>query len=128
MESRAKLLGHAIHPIMIVYPLGLLSTAAVFDILYLLYGTANWAVVSYWMIASGLLGGVIAAIFGLIDYVGIPSGTRAKSIGLLHGLTNVAVLILVCVELVTEKDAPSPQPRLSPFRSPELQSLLSAGG
>jgi uncharacterized membrane protein len=31
MESRAKLAGHAIHPMLIVFPLGLLTTAVVFD-------------------------------------------------------------------------------------------------
>ena len=30
MESRARIFGHAIHPILIVYPLGLLSAAVVF--------------------------------------------------------------------------------------------------
>ncbi|HET8785745.1 MAG TPA: DUF2231 domain-containing protein [Candidatus Limnocylindrales bacterium] len=39
MESRLKLLGHPIHPMLIVFPLGPLATAAVFDILYV--ATAN---------------------------------------------------------------------------------------
>ena len=33
MESKAKMFGHAMHPILIVFPLGLLSTAAIFDVL-----------------------------------------------------------------------------------------------
>ena len=32
MQSRAKLLGHPIHPMLIVFPLGLLATAVAFDI------------------------------------------------------------------------------------------------
>jgi hypothetical protein len=40
------------------------------------------------MIAAGIVGGLLAAVFGLIDYLNIPSGTRASRIGLLHGLTN----------------------------------------
>jgi hypothetical protein len=35
------------------------------------------------MIASGIIGGLIAAAFGLIDWLGIPEGTRAKYIGLI---------------------------------------------
>ena len=31
MESRAKLFGHSVHPILIVFPLGLFATAVVFD-------------------------------------------------------------------------------------------------
>jgi uncharacterized membrane protein len=79
---------------MIVYPLGLLSTAVIFDIIYLVTADPKWATVSFWMIAAGLIGGLLAAVFGLIDYLNIPNGTRAKRIGLLHGLTNVFVMAL----------------------------------
>jgi uncharacterized membrane protein len=34
MESKAKLLGHAIHPMLIVFPLGLLVTSVVFDVIH----------------------------------------------------------------------------------------------
>lgn len=64
MESRAKVFGHAIHPILIVYPLGLLSTAVIFDIIYLVTANARWATVSFWMIAAGVVGGLLAAVFG----------------------------------------------------------------
>jgi uncharacterized membrane protein len=94
MESRAKMFGHAIHPILIVYPLGLLSTAVIFDVIYLVTGNPTWATVSFWMIAAGIVGGLLAAVFGLIDYLNIPTGTRAKRIGLLHGLVNVSVMAL----------------------------------
>ena len=41
MESKAKVLGHAAHPILIVFPLGLLATAVIFDVVYLLTGRSN---------------------------------------------------------------------------------------
>ncbi|HXC69858.1 MAG TPA: DUF2231 domain-containing protein [Pyrinomonadaceae bacterium] len=94
MESRARIFGHAIHPILIVYPLGLLSAAVVFDIVYLVTGNPLWTTVSYWMIFAGIIGGLLAAVFGLIDFLYIPSKTRAKRIGLLHGLVNLGVVIL----------------------------------
>jgi len=97
MESRAKLFGHAIHPILIVYPLGLLSTAVIFDVIFLVTGNSTWSTVSFWMIAAGVVGGLLAALFGLIDYLNIPNGTRAKRIGLLHGLTNVFVMALFAI-------------------------------
>ncbi|MDQ6786895.1 MAG: DUF2231 domain-containing protein [Acidobacteriota bacterium] len=94
MESRAKLFGHAIHPILIVFPLGLLATGVIFDVVYLIWGNPTFATVAYWMIASGIIGGILAAPFGWIDWFAIPSGTRAKSVGLLHGLGNVLVLLI----------------------------------
>jgi uncharacterized membrane protein len=113
MESRAKLFGHAIHPILIVYPLGLLSMAVIFDVIHLVTGNPTWATVSFWMIAAGIVGGLLAAVFGLIDYLNIPNGTRAKRIGLLHGLTNVLVVALFAVSWLLRRDTPEVPPTLA---------------
>ena len=94
MESRTKLFGHPIHPMLIVLPLGLFISAVVFDAIYLWRGSPTLATVGYWNIAGGIVGGLLAAVFGLIDWLAIPTGTRARSIGLFHGAGNVAVLVL----------------------------------
>lgn len=94
MEGRAKLLGHPIHPMLIVLPLGLLIMAVVCDVLYLATDRAVFATVAYWNIAGGILSGLLAAVFGAIDWLAIPAGTRAKAIGLYHGLGNVVVVAL----------------------------------
>jgi uncharacterized membrane protein len=93
MESRAKLLGHPIHPMLIVLPMGLLIAAVVFDGVYLWRGSATFASLAYWNIGAGVAGGLLAAVFGLIDWLAIPSGTRAKRIGLLHGGSMVLVVV-----------------------------------
>lgn len=97
MESRAKALGHPIHPMLIVFPLGLLATAVVFDILYLIFDNADFPVASFWLIIAGIVGGLLAALFGFVDWLAIPGGTRAKSIGLIHGAGNVVVVVLFVV-------------------------------
>jgi len=107
MESRAKLLGHAIHPIMIVFPLGLLSTAVIFDIIYLMRGNPTFAVVSYYMIAAGIIGGFLAAIFGAIDWLAIPQGTRAKAVGIYHAAGNVFALLFFIASWWLRRDAPA---------------------
>jgi uncharacterized membrane protein len=88
MKAKATLLGHPIHQMLIVFPLGLLGTAAVFDVLFLLSQKEIMAVVSYWMITAGIVGAVVAIPFGMIDYSIIPPNTRAKRIGFLHGFGN----------------------------------------
>jgi uncharacterized membrane protein len=94
MESKAKALGHPIHQMLIPFPFGLLATAVIFDIVYLIWGNPTMLTVSYWMIVAGIIGAILAAPFGLIDWLAIPRDTRAKSVGLLHGLGNVVVLLL----------------------------------
>jgi uncharacterized membrane protein len=97
MESRARLFGHAIHPILIVFPLGLLVTSLIFDIIGLATGTQTLAAVSFWNIAAGVIGGLLAAVFGLIDWLAIPTGTRARAVGLWHGLGNVVLVVLFLI-------------------------------
>ena len=94
MESRAKLFGHAIHPMLIPFPLGLLSASVVFDVIYLFRRNGLWAQIAFWNTAGGIIGGLAAAVFGLIDWLSIPTGTRAKVIGLRHGVGNVVVVTL----------------------------------
>ena len=94
MQSKIKLLGHAIHPMLIVFPLGLLSMSVVFDIIHYATGVGTWAQSAFWMIGAGVLGGLLAAVFGLLDWLTIPAGTRAKAIGLWLGVGNVAVVAL----------------------------------
>ena len=120
MESRAKLFGHAIHPVMIVFPLGLLATGVVFDVIYLIWGNPTMATVAYYMIAAGIIGGFLAAPPGWIDWFAIPAGTRAKSVGLIHGIGNNIVLLLFIGSWWLRRDAPE--------RPEMLASLLSFAG
>jgi uncharacterized membrane protein len=97
MESRIKLAGHPLHPMLIVFPLGLLATGIAFDIAALTSGDADWYHISFWLIAPGILGGLLAAVPGLVDWVAIPKNTRAKAIGLWHAGGNVIVLLLFAI-------------------------------
>jgi len=110
MESRVKFAGHPVHPMLIVFPLGLLGAAVVFDIIYLISNNPPWAVASYYMIGAGLVGGLAAAVFGWLDWLGIPAGTRAKRIGLWHGLGNVAVLVLFILSWLLRREYPALPP------------------
>ena len=115
MESRAKLLGHPIHPMLIVLPLGLFIGAAVFDALYLWRGSPTFAAVAYWNIAAGIAGGLLAAVFGSIDWFAIPTGTRAKRIGLLHGGANVVVVGIFALVWLMRGDRPDTAPTTNLF-------------
>jgi uncharacterized membrane protein len=107
MRAQATFLGHPIHPMLIVFPLGLFPVAVIFDLIY--WSTKNpiWAEVSYWVIAAGIIGALLAAVFGLIDWLKIPDGTRAKMVGLVHGITNVVVAGLFIVSWLLRRPNPT---------------------
>jgi uncharacterized membrane protein len=106
MEARAKLLGHPIHQMLIVLPLGLLTGAIAFDVVRLVTGNAAWSEIAYWLIAAGVIGGLLAAPFGTLDWTRIPDGTRARRVGALHGVGNVLVLLLFGASWLLRRDDP----------------------
>lgn len=120
MESRAKLFGHPLHQMLVVLPLGLLSAAVVFDLVHLLGDSGSAAIVAQALIAAGLVGGVVAAPWGYLDWRAMAPGTRARAIGAWHGAGNVLVLLLFAGSWwLRQGDTASP---------PLLAHLLSSGG
>jgi len=122
MESKAKVMGHPVHPILVPFPLGLLTTSVIFDVVHIIAGGARWAEISFWIIAVGVVGGLLAAVFGLIDWLAIPSGTRAKAIGLAHGLSNVVMVALFAFSWLLRSGAPG-----DPGVLPIILSFLGVG-
>ena len=106
MAGKINFLGHPVHPMLVVFPLGLLPSAVACDIIYLVRNNPNWGHVSYWLIAAGVIGGVVAAGFGFADWLGLPSGTRAKRLGIWHLLANDGLLIFFAVSWFLRRAAP----------------------
>ena len=119
MEAKARLLGHPIHQILIVFPLGLLATAVVFDVIRFISGSAQWSTVAYWLIAAGAVGGLLAAPFGFIDWLGIPAGTRAKRVGIVHGVGNMFVILFFGLSWLLREFSP-----MEPTRGAYVLSFL----
>jgi uncharacterized membrane protein len=97
MESKAKLAGHPIHQMLVVFPLGLLAASVGFDAGYFVTSNPEFPTVAFWLVGAGIIGGLLAAVFGAIDWWAIPRNTRAKSIGLWHGVGNVLVVLLFAI-------------------------------
>jgi uncharacterized membrane protein len=121
MESKVKLFGHPVHPMLIVLPLGLLSAAVVFDVVHLVTSDDVFSRIAFWNILAGVVGGLGAAIFGAWDWLHIPGGTRAKRIGLLHGGGNVIVVALFSLSWLLRLGAGGYEPAAAAY-------VLSFGG
>src|SRR5690606_7900734 len=107
MNSRIRVLGHPLHPMLIVFPLGLLGTAVIFDVLHILDRQGPWAYLSFYLIGAGLVGGLIAASVGLLDWLEIPGGTRAKQVGLMHALSNSTVMVVFFFSWLMRRELPA---------------------
>jgi uncharacterized membrane protein len=128
MEARARILGHPIHPMLIVFPLGLLTASFFFDVAFCVWRSGELAIVAFWLIAAGVIGGLFAAVFGLIDWLAIPAGTRAKAIGMWHGATNVMVVGLFAAGWFLRRPSPSLPPLAAVVLSGIAVALALVGG
>jgi uncharacterized membrane protein len=79
----------------------------VFDLIARFTDRPHLHTAAFSMIAAGVVTGLLAAVFGLIDFLGIPHGTRAKRIGTLHGLGNVIVVALFATSWVVRRGHPA---------------------
>lgn len=95
MRSYASIKGHPIHPMLVSLPIGLWVFSFVADLI-VVAGNAAWVGVAYYTMAGGLIGALLAAVFGFIDLLTITTG-RARSIGVAHLLLNLTVVVLFAI-------------------------------
>jgi uncharacterized membrane protein len=98
-RSTASIGGHPIHPMLIPFPIALLVGAFVTDLLYLTYDTPGFANASKWLLAFGIGTALLAAVFGLIDYMG-DDRIRRLSHALQHMIANVAAVVVAIINLI----------------------------
>ena len=91
--------GHPFHPIAVTLPVGAFVSSLVFDVLTLTraHGLPYLVDGAYWLIGVGLVGALIAAVFGLMDLRIIPRRTRAFRTAVTHVALNALVLSLFFV-------------------------------
>jgi uncharacterized membrane protein len=97
--KRASVAGHPIHPMLVVFPIGLWVFSLIADLIYQWdWGGHAWSVVAYYTMAGGIVGALLAAIPGLIDLLSIEN-PKAKRIGVAHMVINLVVVALYAVNL-----------------------------
>ena len=96
MATRASIYRHPIHPMLIVFPIGLWIFAFICYAVYLGTAGLSWRVASLYAMVGGIIGAVLAAVPGLIDLLTLRK-SRAWTIGVTHMISNVTALILFII-------------------------------
>lgn len=98
--SRAKIFGHPIHSMLVVFPIGLYITSFIFDLVYLSNGASLWFRMAYWTMLVGWVGNLAAAIPGFLDYLTLPPRTEARQVATYHMGIGVTLAILYFANLL----------------------------
>jgi uncharacterized membrane protein len=104
-----KLFGHPVHPMLVHLPMGLLFMVPLWDLLGLLRPTAAAAssTVATWTLAAGCLGGLGAAVAGLVDFAAIPTGHPAERAASFHLYLILGALCLYATSLLVRHGQPA---------------------
>lgn len=89
--------GHPIHPLLVTLPIGVWVASLVFDIAAFTAESRTMAEGAYWLIGLGIIGALVAAVWGLIDLTTIPRDTEAWRTGITHMLLNTGVTVLFLI-------------------------------
>ncbi len=96
MASPASIAKHPIHPMFVVFPLGLLIYSLILDIISALSGgIPALYTTSYYLILGGFIGGLVAAIPGFVDFLSLKG--RPKTIATAHLIINLIVVVLFII-------------------------------
>lgn len=93
--------GHPFHPVLVTVPIGAWVAALIFDIVAIAGDDSEaFAEGAYWLILIGIIGALVAAVFGLMDLLSIPRGTKAFKTGITHMALNLTVVALFIINFI----------------------------
>lgn len=119
MRTPASIANHPIHPMIVPIAIGGFILSFVFDIVCLASGNMDpWATIAYATMVGGIVGALIAAVFGFTDYLSLPSG-RVKHTASMHMALNLAIVVLYIVNAWVRHGNPAS------LKGPFLLSLLA---
>jgi uncharacterized membrane protein/nitrite reductase/ring-hydroxylating ferredoxin subunit len=129
MRSKAVLLGHPVHPMLIPFPIAFLTGALLFDAAGWLLGVPAWWTTGGHLGAAGIATALLAAVPGLIDYLyTVPPNSSGRTRATKHMLTMLlSVALFAAAWLIRGDAAASPHVAVLALETAGL-ALVSLGG
>jgi len=107
MRTPASIAGHPIHPMLIVFPVGLLIFSLICDVISTRSADPSpWALVAFYTMVGGLIGALVAAVPGLIDLLSL-ADKAIKKTAITHMSINLVAVALYAVNIWLRASATS---------------------
>jgi len=100
MKSNARIGDHPIHPMLVNFPIALFVTGMIFWVVYLAGGGLFWYRAAFWIWLFGVVGALLAAIPGFIDYFTLRMSVGVRVSATAHMLLNLTLVVLFIITLV----------------------------
>jgi uncharacterized membrane protein len=121
MSTPASIAKHPVHPMLVVFPIGLWIFSFISDLIFIFGGRPEWNDVAFYTMAGGLVGALAAAVPGFFDMFSI-SDPKVGKIARNHMILNLIAVAIFAVNLYLRTS-------LAPGSSllPMLLSLIGIG-
>lgn len=100
MAKTASIAKHPIHAMLVPFPIGLWVFSLVADVIAMSrWGNASWTDAARYTMAGGIVGAILAAAAGLVDFFTL-KGATVRRLGIAHLTLNVVILAMFVVNLL----------------------------
>ena len=94
MSTPTTIARHPIHPILVAFPIGLWVFSVVADLIFQFgWGATVWKDVAFYTLGGGIVGALLAAVPGFIDFLSI-TDRKTRRVGVTHLVSNLIALVL----------------------------------
>ncbi len=93
----ARIAKHPIHPMLVPIPIGLWIFSFICDLVFVSGGGAEWQTVAFYNMVAGVIGALLAAIFGFIDMLSLVGERRTTA--LTHMTINLSIVVLYLINI-----------------------------
>ena len=101
--------GHPFHAALVAVPIGAWLAAVIFDIVaFAGDDPAAFTTGARWLYGIGVIGAVVAAIFGLIDFTRLTPGTKVRRIAVIHLTLNLAAVVIFAAAWIVHLGSDDP--------------------
>jgi Predicted membrane protein len=96
MSTKASISGHPIHAMLVAFPISLWTTSVAVDVFYYFMRNSALIIISRFLLAAGCIGAIAAAVFGIIDWLGLQD-REVKRVANWHARLNIAALVIFSI-------------------------------
>lgn len=99
MDTRLRISGHPIQPVLVTFPVGLFACAVIFDVGRLVGAPGIVGEVGYWTAVAGLVATGLTVVAGLVDLWDVPPGPTRRAV-VTFNLVNAVmagVFLVICL-------------------------------